>query len=131
MAPLRSLRSGRARRVECFPTSGKFTAEGRIAVPSGKIDRQGRERDHEALRALIEEREIERVVVGLPKHMDGREGVEARAARDFAADLASLTGLPVDTLDERLTTVEAERVLRASGRKAKKQREALDRTRFD
>jgi len=66
------------------------------------------------------------VVVGLPKHMDGREGVEAKAARDFAADLARVTGLPIDTLDERLSTVEAERILRASGRRAKKQREVVD-----
>jgi putative Holliday junction resolvase len=101
-------------------------AEGSIAFPSGKIDRQGRERDLEALRALAAERGVERVVVGLPKHMDGREGVEAKAARDFAADLARVTGLPVDTLDERLSTVEAERVLRASGRRAKKQREVVD-----
>jgi len=101
-------------------------AEASIAFPSGKIDRQGRKRDMAALRTLIEEREVERVVVGLPKHMDGREGVEARAAREFAADLARLTGLPVDTLDERLTTVEAERILRASGRRGKKQREVVD-----
>jgi putative Holliday junction resolvase len=101
-------------------------AEGSIAFPSGKIDRQGRERDLEALRALAAERGVERVVVGLPKHMDGREGVEAKAARNFAADLARVTGLPVDTLDERLSTVEAERILRASGRRAKKQREVVD-----
>lgn len=101
-------------------------AEGGIAFPSGKIDRKGRERDLEALRALIEERGVERVVVGLPKHMDGREGVEARAARDFAADLARVTGLPVDTLDERLTTVEAERVLQATGRRGKKKRDVVD-----
>jgi putative Holliday junction resolvase len=101
-------------------------AEGSIAFPTGKIDRQGRERDLEALRALAAERGVERVVVGLPKHMDGREGVEAKAARDFAADLARVTELPVDTLDERLSTVEAERILRASGRRAKKQREVVD-----
>jgi putative Holliday junction resolvase len=101
-------------------------AEGSIAFPSGKIDRQGRERDLEALRALAAERGVERVVVGLPKHMDGREGVEAKAARNFAADLARVTGLPVDTLDERLSTVEAERILRASGRRAKKQRVVVD-----
>jgi len=101
-------------------------AEGRIAFPSGKIERQGRERDMEALRTLIVERDVERVVVGLPKHMDGREGVEARAAREFAADLARVAELPVDTLDERWTTVEAERVLRESGRRGKKKRDVID-----
>jgi len=101
-------------------------AEGSIAFPSGKIDRQGRKKDLEALRALVVERGVERVVVGLPKHLDGREGVEARAAREFAADLSRVTGLPVDTFDERLTTVEAERILRASGRRGRKQREVID-----
>jgi putative Holliday junction resolvase len=101
-------------------------AEGGIAFPSGKLDRQGREKDLESLRNLIVERDVERVVVGLPKHMDGREGVEARAARDFAADLARVTQLQVDTLDERLTTVEAERILRESGSRGKKKREVVD-----
>jgi len=101
-------------------------AEGGIAFPAGKIERKGRQQDLEALVQLIREREVERVVVGLPKHMDGREGVEARAAREFAADLARVAGLPVDTLDERWTTVEAERVLRASGRRGRKRRELVD-----
>ena len=101
-------------------------AEGNIAFPAGRIDRQGRQKDLEALRALIRERGVERVVVGLPKHMDGREGVEARAARDFAADLSRVAKLPVDTLDERWTTVEAERVLRESGRRGKKKRDVVD-----
>lgn len=99
---------------------------GTFAFPSGKLDRVGRKRDLETLARLIEEREIGRVVIGIPLHMDGRPGKGADAAKSFAQDLATLTGLPVDTLDERLTTVEAERVLTATGRRAKQQRAVVD-----
>jgi putative Holliday junction resolvase len=58
--------------------------------------------------------------------MDGREGVGATAARALAADLADLTGLVVDTLDERLTTVEAERILRETGRRGAKRKAVVD-----
>ncbi len=54
-------------------------------------------------------------MVGLPLHMDGRAGPEAAAARAFATALAGELGLPVETLDERWSTVEAERTLRETG----------------
>jgi putative Holliday junction resolvase len=54
-------------------------------------------------------------VVGLPIHMNGREGPEARAARAFAASLGRETGRSVDLLDERWTSREAERALREAG----------------
>jgi len=69
---------------------------------------------------------VERIVVGLPIHMDGRRGPQAQAAQAFADRLARELGLPVDTLDERWTTREAERALRATGRKGKKQRAVVD-----
>ncbi len=89
--------------------------EGAVALPAGVLERSGRERDLSALRTLIEERGIERVVVGLPLHMNGRVGPEAEAARTFARELADASGVPVDLLDERWTTLEAERALREVG----------------
>ena len=59
--------------------------------------------------------EVSRIVIGLPLHMDGREGPEAEAARRFGADVGHATGLPVEFLDERWSSREAERVLRESG----------------
>jgi putative Holliday junction resolvase len=97
-----------------------------IAFPAGTLDRRGLARDLSALVKLVSEREVERIVVGLPLHLDGRAGIGARAARDFASALSEATGLPVDTLDERLTTVEAERILRESGAGRKARREAVD-----
>ncbi len=100
--------------------------EGTFAFPSGRIDRLGRAKDLEALDAFISEHEVLRIVVGLPIQLDGREGAGAKAARKFASELATRSGRPVDLLDERLTTVEAERVLHASGRNTRKQREVVD-----
>ncbi len=98
----------------------------RIAFPAGALQRRGRKRDLAALRELIREKQVEAVVVGLPLHMDGRVGEEAQAARRFARDLSAATGLSVDTLDERWTSVEAERALRESPRKARRKRENID-----
>jgi putative Holliday junction resolvase len=96
----------------------------RLAFPAGVIESRGRKRDLAALKALIREREIVRAVVGVPVHMSGRRGPEAANAVRFAEDLARATSIPVDTLDERWTSVEAERILRTTerGSRAVKQR---------
>jgi putative Holliday junction resolvase len=99
-------------------------SEGRLAFPAGVLESGGRKRDLAALRTLIREREIGRAVVGVPLHMSGRRGPEADKAIRFAGDLAHTAGIPVDTLDERWTSVEAERILRSSqaGSRAIKER---------
>ena len=105
---------------------------GSIAFPAGTLERRGTRRDLEALRAVVAERSIERLVVGLPLHLSGREGEAARAARAFAAQLGEALGLPVETIDERFTTLEAERALReqgAFGRRGRRlRRQAVDAT---
>ena len=88
---------------------------GAFAFPAGALERRGLKRDLAALRALARERGVASVVVGLPLHLDGREGPEARAARAFAAAVGEATGLPVETFDERWTTREAERSLQDQG----------------
>lgn len=85
-----------------------------IAFPLGALQHATRERDLAALCELIAERGVERVVVGLPQHMDGRRGPEAERASAFAEALAQASGRPVETLDERWTSIEARRVLAAS-----------------
>ena len=91
-----------------------------FAFPAGFLERQGKERDLAALRRLAEEREVVQIVLGLPIHMNGREGPEARVARAFAEDLRRETGRSVDLLDERWTSREAERALRESDRRRKR-----------
>ena len=94
----------------------------RIALPAGIIESRGRAKDLAAIRSLVAERGVRQVVVGLPLHMDGRAGPEAVAARSFATALAGVLGLPVETLDERWSTVEAERTLRETGQSGRKRR---------
>lgn len=95
-----------------------------FAFPLEAIESAGITRDIEALRVLIAERDIERVVVGLPLHMDGRAGAEAERARQFAGALADAAGLSVELLDERWTTAQAERALQDGGKRRRARREA-------
>ena len=60
--------------------------------------------DAEAVAALAREREVERVVVGLPVHLSGEEGAQAALARAFAEELDDILDVQVDTYDERLTS---------------------------
>ena len=67
------------------------------------------------------------VVVGLPRSLSGREGPAARKVREFAGRLArAVDPVPVRLVDERLTTVTAERVLREQGRNARQRRAVVD-----
>lgn len=93
-----------------------------FAQPHGVLERRGDARDLAAIGELVREHGVAHIVVGLPIHMTGRRGPEAKEAERFAAALASATALPVDLVDERWTTVEAERSLREMGQVGKKGR---------
>jgi len=80
----------------------------------------------DAIASAVEELNPSRVLVGLPRNMDGTYGPAAEAARAFADLLRARIGCPVDLWDERLTTVSAQRALRESGRKARDQRGVVD-----
>lgn len=99
--------------------------ECQLAFPAGYHQRVDLARDLEALRSLAAERGATRIIVGLPLHLDGREGTGARAARDFARALAEATALPVELVDERLTTQEAERALREASSKTRRARKQV------
>ena len=99
---------------------------GTVALPAGVLESRGFARDVAAVHDWARERGVAEIVVGLPKHMSGREGVEANAARRFAAQLAQVSGLPVETLDERWTSVEAERALAGAPRRARQRKGAVD-----
>ena len=82
---------------------------------------------HERVAALVREREAVLVVVGLPTSLSGRsESASADMARAWLAAFAPLVEVPVELVDERLTTVTATAALRASGRSAKKSRSVVD-----
>ena len=102
-----------------------------FAFPAGYLERRGGGQDLAALRELVEARGVIQIVVGLPIHMSGREGPEARAARAFAEALGRETGRSVDLFDERWTSREAERALRdgPQGPAARPRRKAARRPR--
>ena len=78
------------------------------------------------LAALAKEKDAARIVVGLPRRMDGSFGPEANAARELAAALRDASGLPVELVDERLTTAAAERAMISGGVRRAKRRLAID-----
>jgi len=79
------------------------------------------------IEALIAEYEVDRIVLGLPKMLDNTEGERAAKSREFAAHLERRTGLQVILWDERLSTVEASRVLDEVGYGYVKKGEVIDK----
>ena len=86
-----------------------------IAHPLTTIDAADRQRRFAAIAALIAEWRPTQLVVGLPSHQDGTEHELSRLARKFARELSTRFGLPVEFVDERLTSVAAESRLTAAG----------------
>lgn len=91
------------------------------------LQRKNKRADLEALKRLIEEHDAALVVVGYPLHMSGRAGTQAEKAAAFAATLRDRLGCKTQLWDERLTTAEAQRVLRESGIGIEKRAAAIDR----
>lgn len=81
----------------------------------------------EAICSVANEHELDAIVVGLPTSLSGAEGPMARAAREFADRVESETGCTVVMHDERFTSIEAERVLLASGARRDDRRATRDR----
>jgi len=82
--------------------------------------------DLTALARLIEEQGVTLLLMGHPLHMSGHESRQSEYTREFAERLGGRTGIEVRFWDERLTTVEAERVLRESGISIEKRARAVD-----
>jgi putative Holliday junction resolvase len=101
--------------------------QGRIASPLATYERRTLEADAAFLRNIVKENHIGRLVIGLPVHLDGREGEKAAEARRFGAWLAEQTGLPVTYWDERFTSVEAEAALQSAGLTSKRRKARRDR----
>jgi putative Holliday junction resolvase len=101
---------------------------GTIASPLTVLARAKRHADdHAAVRALVVEEEAERVVVGLPLSLDGSVGPAAEGAIAEADEMASVVGVPVETFDERLTTVTADRNLMELRMRAEARRRVVDK----
>lgn len=75
---------------------------------------------------LAADKKAELIVVGLPVNMDGSEGESALNARRFAEDLHKTSGIEVDMMDERCTTMEAHQFLNATNTRGKKRKAVVD-----
>jgi len=95
---------------------------GLIATPLATIQVGDRQQVFKQILRYIEEEQAGKLIIGLPLHMNGDEGIEAGRARQ----LAKLTSIPIDFMDERLTSVEAERLMLEAGVRRDKRKANLD-----
>ena len=91
------------------------------------LRRKNKRTDFGRLNQIIQQYEISEIVVGLPLRMSGMEGTQSEKMRRFAEDLGKASGLPVHLWDERLSSAEANRVLRDSEMSIKRRGEVVDR----
>jgi putative Holliday junction resolvase len=104
-------------------------SDGRVATPIETIER-GRDHgaDHAAIAALVHEWDVGVLVVGLPLSLDGSVGPAAASVLAEVDELARDLTVPVETVDERFTTVTAADQLRAGGRSGRDRRKVIDQT---
>ena len=101
---------------------------GTVATPHSVLQRSGdHAADHRAVAAVVAEYEADLLVVGLPRSLDGSLGPAAQGALIEVDELADAVPVPVETVDERLTTVSADRVLREASVKGQARRQVIDK----
>lgn len=99
---------------------------GTVATPLETIRRKKFTLDAERLMEIIKERDINGILLGLPRNMDGTEGPRCQKTRAFARNLTRLTDLPIGFWDERLSTVAAEKALLEADTTRKRRSEVID-----
>lgn len=99
---------------------------GMLASPVCVITERDREVLCNKIAELAAEKKAEKIVLGLPRNMDGSEGFRAEECRAVGEKLREKTGLPLDFQDERLTTVSAHNALSATNTRGKKRKAIVD-----
>ena len=99
---------------------------GMIASGIGTISEGGMTKTAERVAEEARSRSAKKIIVGLPKNMDGTEGERAEVIRMFAEKLAGFTDIPIELYDERMTTMVAHRFLTESGTFGKKRKGVVD-----
>ncbi len=99
---------------------------GMLARPLPFVDATVEKKLLSELQELIQREKIEQILIGLPRNMDGSYGESATKVREFVEKLKTITTLPIKTVDERLSTVQASRQLHEAGHRAKEQRGKID-----
>jgi len=91
------------------------------------LQRRNKRSDFARLQRVINEYEVQEIVVGYPLRMSGEEGTQSQKVAEFAEELRQRFGLPVHLLDERLTSAEANRLLREAEVSLERRKHAVDR----
>ena len=99
---------------------------GFLASGIGTISEGGMKKTAIRVAKEASDRGCKRIIIGLPKNMDGSEGLRADVIKAFGALLAELTAIPIDYYDERMTTMVAYRFLGETGTYGKKRKETVD-----
>lgn len=90
------------------------------------INNDGTDSLYEEIVAIIKDKEVTKIVIGLPKNMDNTQGFRTDATMEFAEKLKTFTNVPIDFSDERLTTVSAHGFLNEMNVRGKKRKGAVD-----
>ncbi len=98
---------------------------GSIAMPLEVITRDGAEM--ERIATLAREHEVSGVVAGLPYSLDGSIKPQAEKVQAFLEELSGRLGVPIETVDERLTTSQANRMLISADRKSRERKQVVDK----
>jgi putative Holliday junction resolvase len=99
---------------------------GTLARPLPFVPAKGDAKLAREIATLAEKEQAERILLGLPRHMNGSLGEAAAKVQAFAAALGAVTPIPIQLVDERLTTVQASRQLQEAGRDTRAQRGRID-----
>ena len=99
-----------------------------VATPLDVVERSGNvEKDHIAILKITDEWEVQKIIVGLPISLDGTLGPSAQSVMDETKMLRSVTDIPIETHDERFTTVTAEQILLQQNVKRDKKKRVIDK----
>lgn len=99
---------------------------GQLASGICTISEGGMRKTAERVKREAESRACKKIIVGLPKNMDGSEGPRADVVKAFVALLSEICEIPIEFFDERMTTMAAYRFLDGAGTFGKKRKEVID-----
>jgi putative holliday junction resolvase len=119
MKPILGIDFGRARIGLAISDELRLLAHPLETIPANKESAK-------RIAQIVRERKIDKIVIGIPRHMSGQTGKGANEAFAFANELRAQLPCPVETWDERLTTVAANRALRDAGKKTRQTRKFVD-----
>lgn len=100
---------------------------GLIATGLMTIERRSFQQDVEQIQQWVHERQVQVLVIGLPYNMDGSLGFQAKQVQKFANRLSKVLQLPIEYVDERLTSIQAEQLLQAENREPSRHKGLIDR----